>query len=351
MMTTTSLGTPLGIRLERCGKHFPDGTQALASLDLDIHPGETLVLLGPSGCGKTTLLRLIAGLETPDTGGRILFGARDVTALPIEKRQVGMVFQSYALFPNMSVRGNIEYGLRVRGDAPAQRRAKVDEMLAMMRLTPLADRRIDQLSGGQRQRVALARALAVDPAVLLLDEPLTALDAKLRDALRTEIAALLRQVRVTSVFVTHDQTEAMALGDRIVVMSAGKIAQIGTPREIYAAPASRFVADFIGTLNILPGRKAGALWETPLGALPWPNAPLHGEALFRPEAVTLDPLGPLAATVATRFFVGDRVRLMLDVPGQRPLALDAPAQDTSAPGDQLRFTVAPDHLFALPEST
>ncbi|GGA02343.1 ABC transporter ATP-binding protein [Elstera cyanobacteriorum] len=341
---------PLGIHLTHCGKHFPDGTQALTPLDLDIHPGETLVLLGPSGCGKTTLLRLIAGLESPDAGGRIQFGGRDVTALPIEKRQVGMVFQSYALFPNMSVRGNIDYGLRVRGDTLTKRCEKTDEMLAMMRLTPLADRRIDQLSGGQRQRVALARALAVDPAVLLLDEPLTALDAKLRDTLRTEIAALLRQVRVTAVFVTHDQAEAMALGDRIVVMSAGKIAQIGSPREIYAAPASRFVADFIGTLNILPGRKSGTLWETPLGTLPWPAAPQQGEALFRPEAVRLDPTGPLTATVATRFFVGDRVRLLFDVPGQRPIALDAPAHNESEAGDKLCFTIAPEHLFALPET-
>lgn len=338
------------IRLEGCGKRFPDGTQALVPLDLTINAGETLVLLGPSGCGKTSLLRVIAGLEAPDPGGRIWFDDREVTGLPIEKRRVGMVFQSYALFPNMSVRGNIDYGLRVRGDSAQARRAKSDVMLAMMRLTALADRRIDQLSGGQRQRVALARALAVEPAVLLLDEPLTALDAKLRDALRTEIAALLRQVQITSVFVTHDQAEAMALGDRVVVMAAGRIAQIGTPRQIYSAPASRFVADFIGTLNVLPGQKRDDAWETPLGTLPWPQAPAAGDALFRPEAVQINPQGPLTATVSARFFVGDRLRLMLAVPDHPPLALDAPADLDIAPGDRIGFSVAPDRLFALPET-
>ncbi|MCA3842823.1 MAG: ABC transporter ATP-binding protein, partial [Burkholderia sp.] len=191
------------ITLTRCAKTFR-GTRVLEPLDLSIGAGETLVLLGPSGCGKTTTLRLIAGLDTPDAGGTIAFGNDDVTALPIERRQVGMVFQNYALFPNLTVRGNVGYGLKIRKTEPRALRERVDELLAMMRLDAHADKPVDQLSGGQRQRVALARALAVRPRVLLLDEPLTALDAKLRDTLRRVMNTLLRELGVTTVYVTHD---------------------------------------------------------------------------------------------------------------------------------------------------
>ncbi|WP_313337393.1 ABC transporter ATP-binding protein, partial [Pseudomonas oryzihabitans] len=217
------------VRLRHCAKTFAGGRQVLQPLDLDIHPGETLVFLGPSGCGKTTTLRLIAGLEQPDAGGQVLFDDRDVTGLPIERRDVGMVFQNYALFPNLDVAGNIAYGLKIRGLPRAERDARVAELLAMMHLEPLAERRIQQLSGGQRQRVALARALAPRPRVLLFDEPLAALDAQLREQLRADIGALLRELGTTAVYVTHDQQEALALGDRIVVMGEGRIAQIGTP--------------------------------------------------------------------------------------------------------------------------
>ena len=236
------------IELINCQKTFQK-TQVLKPISLSIQAGETLVLLGPSGCGKTTTLRLIAGLESPDRGGRVLFGSDDVTGLPIEKRAVGMVFQSYALFPNMSVAQNIAYGLKVRKLAPDIIRQKVNEMLAMMELDALGSRRIDQLSGGQKQRVALARAIAPEPRVLLLDEPLTALDAQLRETLRSEINSLLRSLSITTVYVTHDQSEAMALADRIAVMDQGTIAQIGTPRDIYYKPATPFVAQFIGTMN------------------------------------------------------------------------------------------------------
>ncbi len=242
------------ITLTRCAKTFR-GTRVLEPLDLSIGAGETLVLLGPSGCGKTTTLRMIAGLEQPDTGGRVAFGDEDVTALPIEKRQVGMVFQSYALFPNLTVRGNIHYGLKIKRVAADEARQRVDELLSMMRLTGHADKPIDQLSGGQRQRVALARALAPQPRVLLLDEPLTALDARLRDTLRGEMNALLRELGMTTIYVTHDQAEAMELGDRIVVMSAGRIEQIGTPRDIYYRPANRNVAQFVGLLIAWRGRR------------------------------------------------------------------------------------------------
>jgi putative spermidine/putrescine transport system ATP-binding protein len=314
---------PLAIRLERCGKTFPDGTRALEPLDLEIRAGETLVVLGPSGCGKTTALRIIAGLEAPDPGGRVLFDGADVTPVPIERRNVGLVFQSYALFPNMDVRGNIAYGLRIRGLVNAERDARVDEMLAMMRIESLADRRIDQLSGGQRQRVALARALAVRPRALLLDEPLTALDAKLRDTLRVEIDALLRRLGITSVYVTHDQAEAMALGDRIVVMDHGTVAQIGAPREIYFAPATRFVAEFIGTMNRLEGRVEDGRFVTAAGAIPWPDAPPGARhVLFRPESVRLAEPGSaqIAGTVSAAFFLGDRTRLFIECGGQPVIA-------------------------------
>jgi len=257
--------TSIAVRLEACAKTFPDGTRALHPVNLDFRPGEKVAILGPSGCGKTTTLRIIAGLETPDAGGRVWFGDEDVTALPVEKRNVGMVFQNYALFPNMSVAENVAYGLKIRGLARREHEKRVAKMLEMMRILELSERRIDQLSGGQRQRVALARALAVSPRVLLLDEPLTALDAKLRDSLRIEIDALLRSLDVLAIYVTHDQAEAMALGDRIIVMSQGRVAQAGTPREIYHHPANRFVAEFVGTLNRLPGRIAGDRIETPAG--------------------------------------------------------------------------------------
>ncbi len=221
------------VHVEACAKTFGDGTRALEPVTLDVARGETIVFLGPSGCGKTTMLRIIAGLEQPDPGGRVLFDGADVTAVPIEQRNVGMVFQSYALFPNMNVAENIGYGLKIRGvtrgAAGARRRAD-----GVDRHRGFEKRRIDQLSGGQRQRVALARAVAVRPSVLLLDEPLTALDAALRERLRFELDRLLRTLGITTIYVTHDQAEAMALGDRIVVMRKGAIAQIGTPRDVYS---------------------------------------------------------------------------------------------------------------------
>jgi putative spermidine/putrescine transport system ATP-binding protein len=343
-----STATPLPIRLERCAKTFADGTRALDPLDLEIAAGETVVLLGPSGCGKTTTLRLIAGLDQPDPGGRVLFDGEDVTRLPIEKRNVGLVFQSYALFPNMDVRRNVGYGLRIRGMAAAERDARVDELLAMMRIEALGDRRIDQLSGGQRQRVALARALAVRPRALLLDEPLTALDAKLRDTLRVDIDSLLRRLGITAIYVTHDQAEAMALGDRIVVMDQGRVAQVGTPREVYRAPATPFVANFIGTMNRLEGRVEGRRFATAAGVLAWPEAPAGAtQALFRPESVRIAEDGPLAATVTAAFFLGDRTRLVADCAGQ-PLILETVERREFRRGDALRLAIEPGGLIHLP---
>ncbi|WP_211091393.1 ABC transporter ATP-binding protein [Pseudothauera rhizosphaerae] len=342
---------PLAIRLEGCARTFADGTRALEPLDLDIRAGETLVLLGPSGCGKTTTLRLIAGLERPDAGGRVLFDGEDVTARGIEARHVGMVFQSYALFPNMTVAENIGYGLRIRKLPIREQRARVGEMLAMMRLEALADRAVDQLSGGQRQRVALARALAVRPRALLLDEPLTALDAQLRDTLRMEINLLLRGLGITAIYVTHDQAEAMALGDRIVVMAHGRVAQVGTPRDIYHRPASAFVADFIGTMNRVRGSETADGFACAGGRLRLPPTGRGAAAvMFRPEDVRIaadDETADLAGTVTASFYLGDRTRLFVDIGDECPLTVESSARCTFRPGQAIRLNVQPDGLLVL----
>ncbi|WP_414444373.1 ABC transporter ATP-binding protein [Burkholderia sp. 22PA0106] len=337
------------VTLTRCAKTFR-ATRVLEPLDLAIGAGETVVLLGPSGCGKTTTLRLIAGLDTPDAGGTIAFGDEDVTALPIERRQVGMVFQNYALFPNLSVRGNVGYGLKIRRTDSATLRVRVDELLAMMQLTAHAEKPVTELSGGQRQRVALARALAVRPRVLLLDEPLTALDAKLRDTLRRDMNALLRELGVTTVYVTHDQAEAMELGDRIVVMGAGRIEQIGTPREIYYQPANRTVAQFIGTLNRLAGVWRDGALHTAGGAVPGVRP--AAELFFRPEDARLsdpdDPATHLRGMVAACAFLGERTRLTIEHAAPDALVIDVPGRIALARGTAVGLTIAAEGLIALP---
>ena len=345
-------GHGAAVHIERCGKTFADGTQALAPASLDIISGETLVLLGPSGCGKTTMLRIIAGLEQPDVGGRVLFDGSDMTAVPIEQRNVGMVFQSYALFPNMSVAENIGYGLKIRGVDAKARAARIAEMVALTNLSGLEDRRIDQLSGGQRQRVALARAVAIRPRVLLLDEPLTALDASLRDRLRGELNQLLRSLGITAIYVTHDQAEAMELGDRIVVMRKGAIAQIGTPREIYFKPQSRFVAEFVGNANIVEGPVASGQLVLPGGRLA-----LHGGtdstatvAMIRPEAISItgQSEASLAGRVDSVSFIGDRLRIVISGAAARPLVVDAPNTIAVSHGDRIGLLIASEAIRVLP---
>ena len=228
------------------------GAAVVKDFTLAVERGEFVTFLGPSGCGKTTTLRLIAGFETP-TAGSIRIDGRDVTHLRANRRAIGMVFQAYALFPNMTVEGNIGFGLRVAGKPATAIKARVAEMLALIKLPDLADRYPHQLSGGQQQRVSLARALAPNPRILLLDEPLSALDARIRVALREEIRALQRKLGVTTIFVTHDQEEALSISDRVVVMNEGAIEQVGSPAEIYNRPRTRFVASFVGTLNMLDG--------------------------------------------------------------------------------------------------
>jgi putative spermidine/putrescine transport system ATP-binding protein len=349
---SVTAGHGASVRIEACGKTFADGTRALEPATLDIARGETLVLLGPSGCGKTTMLRIIAGLELPDLGGKVLFDTKDMTSVPIEKRNVGMVFQSYALFPNMTVADNIGYGLKIRGVGKQERTSRVAELVALTNITGLENRRITQLSGGQRQRVALARAVAIRPGVLLLDEPLTALDAALRDRLRGELNRLLRALGITTIYVTHDQAEAMELGDRVVVMQKGVIAQIGTPREIYFEPKNRFVAEFIGAANII---------EAPLEngqlLLPGGRQPIGGDAnltaavaMIRPETIGIVGTGsaPLSGTIDSVSFIGDRQRMIIAGASDKFLTVDAPNTIKAKAGERVGLLIAPDAVRLLP---
>jgi spermidine/putrescine transport system ATP-binding protein len=288
---------------------------ALATMDLDIRDGEFFCLLGPSGCGKTTTLNIIGGFVEPSSG-IVRIGAADVTKLPPNRRPVNTVFQSYALFPHLTVIDNVAFGLRMARIPKTERRAQAQAALDLVGLTTFSERAVSQLSGGQAQRVAIARALVNKPKVLLLDEPLGALDLKLRKRLQTELSIIQRQVGTTFVFVTHDQEEAMALADRIAIMNDGRIEQIGTPEEIYRHPISRFAADFIGESNILHGHRLGDAFilenNTPV---PLPhNAPGSVTSLVvRPEALRVDPSGFLAATVLSHAYLGSTSRLVMEL--------------------------------------
>ncbi|HZB79169.1 MAG TPA: ABC transporter ATP-binding protein [Actinomycetota bacterium] len=244
-----------GLRLEGLVKRFDEVT-AVDGVDLELPPGKLISFLGPSGCGKTTMLRMIAGLERP-TEGRIFVDDEDITDRPAYTRDIGMVFQSLALFPHLNVAGNIGYGLRIRGAPKNQVATTVEELLKLVSLSGMGERRIQQLSGGQRQRVATARALALAPRLFLLDEPLSALDANLREQLQVELRLLQQQLGITTIMVTHDQREAMTMSDLVVVMNAGRIEQVGPPLEVYRRPGSPFVAGFIGRTNLLRGEAAG----------------------------------------------------------------------------------------------
>ncbi|WP_137042911.1 ABC transporter ATP-binding protein [Pseudolabrys sp. FHR47] len=322
--------------LEGLGKHF-EGVFALENISLSVEAPEFVCLLGPSGCGKTTLLRLIAGLTTPDEG-RIMLDGADLSAVPARERGFGIVFQAYSLFPNMTVAANVGYGLRIRGVAPAKIAARVAELLELTQLPHLADRYPWQLSGGQQQRVALARAVAVEPKLLLLDEPLSALDAKVRVELRAEIRALQRRLGILTIMVTHDQEEAMSLADRIVCMQKGRIAQVGTAQELYHHPASRFVADFMGVSNLIDLKTA----ERYAPALLADRRSGDGDiACVRPEDVIVGADGPQGADarVASVQFLGNISRLVLDWPGGELIA-EQPGETALQPGAEVTIGFA-----------
>ncbi len=319
------------LELKNVSKLF-GAVAAVKDFDLAVEKGAFVSLLGPSGCGKTTTLRMIAGFETPDTG-TITLDSADITAVPPNKRGTGMVFQAYALFPNMNVRDNIAFGLDVVGRPKKEIDDRVREMLALVRLEEAGKRYPHQLSGGQQQRIALARALAIRPRVLLLDEPLSALDAVVRVALRAEIRHIQLELGITTVYVTHDQEEALSISDRVVVMNQGLIEQIGTPEEIYRQPNTRFVAAFIGTANQLNGTVAGMdairFHDMTLRA-PIPSSLSQSSrvvVLVRPENIAIHSTAPdrgtvnvLEGTVQTITFLGPITRVAVDVGGERIVA-------------------------------
>jgi putative spermidine/putrescine transport system ATP-binding protein len=316
--TTSTEGLPAitGTRVEYVDVHKVFGTvHALDGLSLTVNPGELLALLGPSGCGKTTALRMLAGFDQPTTGS-VLVEGKDISRVSVNKRDMGMVFQSYSLFPTMKAIDNVAFGLRLRKQSSAKRKARAGELLDLVGLTEHVDKFPHQLSGGQQQRVALARALAISPRVLLLDEPLSALDAKVREQLREEIRRIQLELGVTTVCVTHDQEEAFSMADRVGVMRAGKLEQCAAPAELYDRPATPFVAEFIGAMNHLSGSaEEGGLVRIGTRLLPVDgSAPTPGsvvEVLVRPEAVVVnaDEAGDSVVTVAT--FRGASVRLQL----------------------------------------
>lgn len=319
------------LTIRNLAKYFGE-FQALRDVDLDVAGDEFICLLGPSGCGKTTLLRIIAGLE-PFDSGTLTLGGRDLASVDAQHRGFGIVFQSYSLFPHMTVAANIGYGLTIRRTPAAEIAAKVGQLMEMVHLSPFADRFPWQLSGGQQQRVAIARALAVEPALLLLDEPLSALDARVRVELRTEIRDVQRRLGIPTIMVTHDQEEALTMADKVVCMNAGTIEQIGTPEDVYARPRTRFVADFVGTSNFLAPDVAGRLGRT---------APAGDRLLaLRPEDITLtaDPEGEAVVSGVT--FLGNLNRVTLDWQGTSLLAESRHGQGL-APGQRVAMRLAPD---------
>jgi ABC-type Fe3+/spermidine/putrescine transport system ATPase subunit len=328
--------------------------QVLHGIDLAIRSGEFVSLLGASGCGKTTLLRIVAGLEST-SAGTVEIDGRDVTALPPERRDIAMMFQSYALLPHLSVAENVRFPLRMRRQGNREEQAaKVRQALETVQLTQLAGRKPAQLSGGQQQRVALARAIVSDPQVLLLDEPLSNLDARLREEMQVELIDIHRRLGLTTIFVTHDQDEALSLSDRVVLMNAGKVEQEGTPQEIYDAPATGFASSFLGAANLLPVTVGpGPVARLADGqdlALP-AGETATGERLLmlRQEDLEVLPAGTpgcLRATVAIRVFLGARNRYMLDLAGQR-ISLTAPKSLRVRPGDAVCLGIAPENIRLL----
>ncbi|UDF32451.1 UNVERIFIED_ORG: ABC transporter ATP-binding protein (plasmid) [Roseateles sp. XES5] len=316
-----------GLTLQNIVKQFGQFT-AVKNVELTVPHGTFVCLLGPSGCGKTTLMRMVAGLDLP-TSGAIKLDGKDITNVPTHKRELGMVFQSLALFPHLTVGENIAYSLRIRGVGKEEQKKRVDELLSMIHLTGYADRPVAKLSGGQRQRVAIARALAISPKLFLLDEPLSALDAKLREAMQVELRQLQQRLGITTIVVTHDQREAMTMADTVVVMSGGEIRQAAPPVEIYRRPADTFVADFIGMTNLIDFNTDGA-GASVLGAsvpgLAIPAGLKSGIVSVRPEDVHLTAAGnaPITGTVTFVRDLGGTIETFVEAGGKQIVAVSMP---------------------------
>jgi len=350
--TSVTTRTAVEVRLQGLTRRYGP-VLALDGLDLTLQPGELVALLGPSGCGKTTTLRLLAGLEDADAG-TVTVGGRDITRLSASKRDMGMVFQAYSLFPHMTVQQNVAFGLRLRRMAKAERDRRALGMLDLVGLSEQAGRYAHQISGGQQQRVALARALAIEPQVLLLDEPLSALDAKVRAQLRDQIRRIQLEVGITTLFVTHDQEEALAIADRVGVMREGRLDQLAPPTEVYSRPATAFVAEFVGLTNRLPGTVSGAVvtvrgQDLPLVEAATPPGPVT--ALVRPEAVSLASggtaeAGPLTGTVIATTFLGATSRVTVNL-GDTTIMAQLPTADAAelTAGSRVTLSIRPDPVL------
>jgi putative spermidine/putrescine transport system ATP-binding protein len=339
-------------------------TRALDGLSIEIAPGELVALLGPSGCGKTTALRIVAGFESADAGSVIVDG-KDMSSVPSSRRDMGMVFQSYSLFPNMSALDNVAFGLRMRKLGPAARRQRAGDLLDMVGLAPQARQYPHQLSGGQQQRVALARALAIEPRVLLLDEPLSALDAKVRLQLREQIRTLQQRLGTTTLFVTHDQEEALSMADRVGVMRQGKLEQIAAPDELYEDPATAFVAEFVGIMNRIPGElQAGGTVSVLGGTVPVrgpggsvgqsPDQAIGGDqavdVLVRPEGLTMQVGQNGNGIVTTRNFLGSVTRVGVLLAGDVAVQIDKPSSEAAAlaPGTSVSVSLPAQPVLIAP---
>jgi ABC-type Fe3+/spermidine/putrescine transport system ATPase subunit len=329
------------LELDAVEKHFGE-VAAVSGVSLGIPKGQVLSLLGPSGCGKTTTLRMIAGFESP-TAGAIRLGGRDITAVPARRRNIGMVFQSYALFPHLTAEANVAFGLDMRRISSAENARRVRRALDVVRMGDLGDRQPRQLSGGQQQRVALARALVIEPDLLLLDEPLSALDLKLREEMRDEIHRIVRELAITTVFVTHDQGEALVLSDAVAVMNKGRVEQFGVPKEVYDRPRTAFVADFIGGANVLSGHWIAARFVTECG-LAFSDFTAQNGAVavaLRPEDVVLSTEGEgVSARVERARFLGAQVEYTLLTEAGIRLTARCPAKQTFAEGAALKLSAA-----------
>lgn len=334
------------ITLESVTKRFGE-TNAVDDVSLAIEDGEILGVVGPSGCGKTTTFRTIAGFETP-TGGTVRFDGEDVTNVPPENRNVGLVFQSYALFDNMTVRENVEFGPKMQGTPRKERREQVDELLELLDIDELADRDPSTLSGGQQQRVGLARALAIQPRILLLEEQMTGLDAKLKARLQHEIGNLLDDLDVTALYVTHDQEEAMVMCDRIAVMNEGVIEQIGTPTAVYEHPANEFVADFVGISNLFSATARNGILDLGFATIEIPQLDVSGDvtAIVRPDAISHGD-GSISATVIDRFYLGERFRTLARLPDGSDITLEFEKRSAPAEGEEIQLGIDADGIHLV----